>query len=140
MAIHDELFPTLDTYLIDCGERYDIKVPGKKIPNWINHQSIESTISFWVGLEFLSFAVCVAFHLVLLKDSYANNDKYGSIHDDLIDWVCDIHIFIDSCKRHHMVTRLFIFIFYDLKYDHLWFYSEPHSQLQRNFGDLMQGG
>ena len=136
MAIQDELFPTLDTHLIDCGEIYDIKVPGKENPNWINHQSIESSISFWVGPEFLSIAVCVAFHLVPLKDSYANNDKYGSIHDDIIDWVCDIHIFTDSHRRHCMVSGHF----YDLKCDHLWFYGEPHSRLQRNFGDLIQGG
>ncbi|KAK7813313.1 hypothetical protein CFP56_005486 [Quercus suber] len=57
-------------------------LPGKKILNWINHQSIESSISFWVGLEFPTIIVCVAFHLTPLKDSYANNDKYGSIRDD----------------------------------------------------------
>ena len=28
---------------------------------------------------------------------------------------------------------------YELKCDHLWFHSEPHSQLQREYGDLMQG-
>ena len=28
---------------------------------------------------------------------------------------------------------------YDLKCDHLLFYGEPHSELQREFGYLMQG-
>ena len=28
---------------------------------------------------------------------------------------------------------------YDLKCDHLWFYGVPHCQLQREFGDLIQG-
>ena len=28
---------------------------------------------------------------------------------------------------------------YDLKCDHLWFYGVPHSRLQRDFRDLMQG-
>ena len=72
-AIQHGSFPTLDAYLIDLGERYSIIVPGKKISNWINHQSIESSISFWVGPEFPAIAVCVAFHLIPLKDSYANN-------------------------------------------------------------------
>ncbi|XP_050274383.1 disease resistance protein RPS6-like isoform X2 [Quercus robur] len=134
-AINAESFPTLDTYLVVHGERYDITVPGKKIPNWINHQSIESSISFWVGPEFPSIAVCVAIHLIPLKDSYANNDKYGSIRDDIIYCYFDIHISTDSRKRRHMVGwRL-----YELKCDHLWFLGEPHSQLQRRFGDLMQG-
>nr|XP_023885429.1 disease resistance-like protein DSC1 [Quercus suber] len=134
-AIEDEYFPTLDAYLGDSGEGYDIRVPGKKIPNWINHQSIESSISFWVGPEFPSIAVCVAIHLIPLKDSYANNDKNGSIRDDVINCVCDIHISIDSRKR-----RLKLSVgFHALKCDHLWFDGEPHSELQRVFGDLMQG-
>ncbi|XP_065637372.1 disease resistance protein TAO1-like [Quercus suber] len=134
-AILGESFPTLDAYLVDFGERYDIKVPGKKIPKRINHQSIESSISFWVGPEFPSIAFCVAIHLIPLKDSYANNDKYGSIRDDIIDCVCDIHIFTDSRKRRHMARAHL----YGLKCDHLWFYGEPHSRLQRRFGDLTQG-
>ncbi|KAL0005851.1 hypothetical protein SO802_013412 [Lithocarpus litseifolius] len=135
ITIEDEYFPTLDTYLVDFRERYDIEVPGKKIPNWINHQSIESSISFWVGPEFPSIALCVAIHLIPLKDSYANNDKYGSIRDDIIDFVCEIHIFTNSHKQGHMVRTQC----YEMKCDHLWFHGEPHSQLQRDFGDLMQG-
>ena len=52
-------------------ENYDIIVPRKKIPKWLNHQSIESSILFRVGLEFPTLAFCVAFHLVRLTDSYA---------------------------------------------------------------------
>ena len=70
-----------------------------------------------------------------MKDSYANNDKYGSIRDDKIDWVCDIHIFTNSHKRHR-IGRTHL---YDLRCDHLWFYGVPHSRLQREFKDLMQG-
>ena len=134
-AIQGESFATLDVPLVDFGERYDIQVPGNKIPNWINHQSTESSISFWVGPEFPSIAVWVTFHLVPLKDNYANNDKYSSIRDDIIDFVCDIFIFTNSRKQSHTIrTQL-----YEMKCDHLWFYGEPHSQLQRYFGDLMQG-
>ena len=134
-AIEDEFFPILDAYLVDYGERYDIQVPGNKILNWISHQSIESSISSWVGLEFPSIVVCVTIHLILLKDSYDNNDKHSSLHDDIIDCLCDIHISTDSRKQRCIVkTHL-----YGLKCDHLWFYGVPHSWLQRNLGDLMQG-
>ena len=134
-AIYDESFLTLDAHLFDFWERYDIKVPGKKIPNWINHQSIGSSISFWVGVEFPTIAIFVALHLIPLKDSYANYDKYGSLCDDKINCVCDIDISTNGHKRRHTNgVRL-----YDLKCDHLWFYGEPHSELQREFRYLMQG-
>ena len=134
-AIQDEHHPTLDFYLYDYEERYEIVVPGKKIPNWINHQSNESSISFWVGPEFPSIAVYAVFHLIPLKDSYANNDKYGSIRDDLIDCVYDIFISIDSREQ-----RLFDSgSIRALKCDHLLFYGETHNRLQGKFGDLMQG-
>nr|XP_023908427.1 TMV resistance protein N-like [Quercus suber] len=134
-TIEDEFFPTLDAYLVDFGERYDIRVPGKKIPNWINHQSTESSISFWVGPEFPSIAVCVSLHLIPLKDSYTNNDKYGSICDDITDCLCDIHIFTNSRKQCLMVRASFS----ELKCDHLWFFGVPHSRLQREFKDLIEG-
>ena len=50
--IEEELRPTLDAYLIDFGERYNFIVLEEKIPKWFNHQSIESSISFWVGPKF----------------------------------------------------------------------------------------
>ena len=100
--IEEELCPTLDAYLIDFGERYNIVVPEKKIPKWFNHQSIESSISFWVGPEFPTFAICIVFHLVLLKDSCANNDKCGSRHDDIINWVCFVNICINGHKQPFM--------------------------------------
>ena len=134
-AIQDEDYPTLDAYLVDHGERYDIIVPGKKIPNWINHQSIGNSISFWVGPEFPSIAVCVALHLIPLNDNYANNDKYGFIRDDLIDCVFIIHISTDGRKRHKLVAKRFS----GLKCHHILFYGEPHSELQRKFGYLIQG-
>ena len=135
-VIKGESFPNLDAHLmVDFGERYDIRVPGKKIPKWFNHKSTKSSILFRVGPEFPTFALCVVFHLVPLKDSYANNDKYGSVRDDIISWVCDLRIFINGHKQ-PLIEWAF---FQHLKCDHLWFYSEPHGQLQRKFGDLMQG-
>ncbi|KAL4634400.1 hypothetical protein ACB092_04G196800 [Castanea dentata] len=133
--IEEELRPTLDAYLIDFGERYNIIVPEKKIPKWFNHQSTESSISFWVGPEFPTFAFCIAFRLVPLKDIYANNDKCGSLCDDIISWICVVNILTNGHKRPFMRQP----IFQCLKCDHLWFYGVPHSQLQQKFGDLMQG-
>ena len=134
-AIEYESFPTLDVCLCDLGERYEIQVPGKKIPNWINNQSIGSSISFWVGAKFPTIAIFVALHLIPLKDSYDNNDKYGSLCDDKINCVYDIDISTNGHKRQHTNgVRL-----YDLKCDHLWFYGEPPSEIQREFGYLMQG-
>ena len=43
---------------------------------------------------------------------------------------------MNSRKQHRHMAR---FRSYDLKCDHLWFYGEPQSQLQRSFVDLMQG-
>ncbi|XP_030938683.1 disease resistance-like protein DSC1 [Quercus lobata] len=133
--IEEELRSNLDVYLIDFGERYNIIVPEKKIPKWFNHQSIESSISFWVGPKFPTFAFCIAFHLVPLKDSYANNDKCGSLRDDIISWVCVVNISING----HMQPFMRQPIFQGLKCDHLWFYGVPQSQLQQKFGDLLQG-
>ena len=133
--IEEELRPTLDAYLIDFGERYNIIVPEKKIPKWFNHQSIESSISFWVGPKFPTFAFCIAFRLVPLKDNYANNDTCGSLCDDINSWICVVNIFTNGHKRPLMRQP----IFQCLKCDHLWFYGVPHSQLQQKFGDLMQG-
>ena len=97
--INAESIPTLDEFLmIDFIEIYDITLEGKKIPKWFYHYSIQSSILFWVGPEFPTFGLCVAFHLVLLKDSYANNDRYGSVYDDVINWVCELEIFINGHK------------------------------------------
>ena len=131
-----ESFPNLGAYLAsDLAEVYDIKVPGKKIPKWFNHQSTESTILFWVGPEFPIVALCVVFHLVPLKDSYIDNDSYGFVRDDIISWVCDLRIVINGHKRPFIESAFFRF----LKCDHMWFLGTPHSQLLRKFGDLMQG-
>ena len=105
--IEKELRSNLDVYLIDFGERYNIIVPEKKIPKWFNHQSIESSISFWIGPEFSTFAFYVAFHLVPLKESYANNVKCSSLRDDIISWVCVVNIFTNGHKRPFMRHPIF---------------------------------
>ena len=122
-------------YTRDCGESYNITVTGKKIPKWFNHQSIENSISFWIGPEFPTIAVCFAFHLVPLKDSDANNDKYNSVRDDVIRWQCHVNIFTNGHTQPFTLKGNF----YILKCDHLWFRSVFHSQLQQYFRNIMEG-
>ena len=131
--IEIELRPTPDGYLLDFGEIYSILVPERNIPEWFNHQSIESSISFWIGPKFSTFAFCIAFHLVPLKDSYAN--KCGSLRDGTISWLCAVNISINGQAQSFMWQPIFQY----LKCDHLWFYAVPPSQLQQKFGDLLQG-
>ena len=119
----------------DYGESYNIIVTGKKIPKWFNHQSIESSISFWIGPKFPTIAVCFAFHLVPLEDSYDNNDKCGFVCDDEIRWQCHVNIFTNG----HMRPFTLLWNFCHMKCDHLWFYGDSRSQLQRYFGNMMQG-
>ena len=118
-------------YTRDCGESYEIIVTGKKIPKWFNHQSIENSISFWIGPEFPTIAVCLAFHLVPLKDSYANNDKYG----DKISLNCHVNIFTNGHTQPYTLENNYKY----MKCDHLWFYGCSHGKLQQYFGNMMQG-
>ena len=112
-----------------------IVVPGKKIPKWFNHQSIASSISFWVGPEFPGIALCVAFDLVRLKESYAYDILDSFLHEDKVSFVCVVNIFTNGHKRPFRQMMLF----QNLSYDHLWFYGVPHSLLQQELGDLIQG-
>ena len=40
---------------------YEITIPGNEIPIWFNHQCMGNYISFWIGPEIPTFALCVAF-------------------------------------------------------------------------------
>ncbi|XP_030958559.1 TMV resistance protein N-like [Quercus lobata] len=96
-----------------------IILPGNKIPKWFNHQSIESSISLWVGPEFPAFALCVAFCLV-------DEDEY--------DFACVVDIFINGHKR-TLVKKFFD----KMHCDHRWFYGASHRLLQQEVGNLIQG-
>ena len=137
-SLHYKPPHTLHEFLTDCtrdfGESYDIIVTGKKIPKLFNHLSIESSISFWIGPEFPTIAVCLAFHLVPLKDNDANNDKYDSVRDDEISWNCHVNIFTNG-NTQLLKSRNFS----RMKCDHLWFFGVSHSQLQQYFRNIMQG-
>jgi hypothetical protein len=57
--------------------RLSFKVPGNDIPNWFNHQSVGSSISFWVGPGFPKFALCLGFGM---EDNFFNCYVYLSIN------------------------------------------------------------
>ena len=132
---------SLHEFLMDCLENngdsysYNIIVTGKKIPKWFNHQSIESSISFWIGPEFPTIAVCLAFHLVPLKYGDANNDKYNSVRDDDITWQCHVNIFTNGHTQPYTLRMNFEY----MKCDHLFFHGYSHSKIQRFFRKMMQG-
>ena len=94
-------------------------IPGNKIPKWFNHESVESSISLWVGSELPTFALCVAFCL-------ADEDEY--------DFVCVVDIFTNGHKR-TLVKKFF----FEMHCDHQWFYGASHRLLQEEVGNLIQG-
>ncbi|KAL0006208.1 hypothetical protein SO802_013769 [Lithocarpus litseifolius] len=98
---------------------YHVVVPRNQIPEWFNHQSFESSISLWVGPEFPTFALCLAF-------SRAGKDKYG--------YVCVVDIFTNGHKQ----TLLKKFLCRK-RCDNLWFYGASHNLLQQDFRNLIQG-
>ncbi|KAK7837199.1 putative disease resistance protein rpp1, partial [Quercus suber] len=57
---HQVLSPSFSSYEDDDCE---IIVPGIEIPSWFNfnHQSVENSISFWVGWEIPKITLCIAF-------------------------------------------------------------------------------
>ena len=94
------------------------KVPGNEIPNWFNHQSVGSSISFWVGPGFTEFALCLVFG--------TNN---GDDHYD-----CYVDISINGRKQEFTEDW-----FYRVRYDHLWFCWGKDSISGWHFRDLNLG-
>ena len=90
----------------------EFRVPGNEIPNWFNHQSVGSSISFWVGPGFPKFALCLVVGTV--------DERFG----------CHVGISINGRKRNFTFTQ-----FSKLRYDHLWFYLSQDSFKDLNLGD-----
>ena len=96
-----------------CG--YEIVAPGNMIPVLFEHRS-GGSISFWIGSEFHTLALCFAFDL-----PRGNNYSY----------ICDVHISINGFNR-----ELKAQLFEEMYIGHLWFYYIPQSSLQQLFIDL----
>ncbi|XP_030958565.1 disease resistance-like protein DSC1 [Quercus lobata] len=103
----------------DTGHDCHIRVPGNEIPKWFNHQSARSSISLWVGPEFPTFALCVAF---CLEDENA----YA--------YVCVVDVFTNGHKQ-TLIEELFD----NFCNDNRWFYGASHRLMQHIFGNFIQG-
>nr|XP_023922363.1 TMV resistance protein N-like [Quercus suber] len=112
-------YKLLNYYEDDTGCECNIRVPGNEIPRWFNHQSVESSISLWVGTEFPTVALCLVFCL-------ADVDEHS--------FVCAVDIFTNGHKR-TLVEKFFD----NLSCDHRWFYGVSHRLLQQEFGNLIEG-
>nr|XP_023874680.1 TMV resistance protein N-like [Quercus suber] len=53
--------PQLSRRISQGDDEHEIILPGHDIPNWFNHQSVGKSISFWIGPEFPTFGLCLAF-------------------------------------------------------------------------------
>ncbi|KAK7858805.1 putative wrky transcription factor 19 [Quercus suber] len=105
-----------------CSE-YRILVPGdeNEIPNWFNHQRVGNLISFSIGPEFPTIALCLAFQ----KEDYST----------LSSFLIHVNISINGSKRTFEITPTSS----NTKNGHLYFSCRPQSSLQKLFQDLNLG-
>ena len=99
--------------------KFVVTVDENEIPNWFNHQRDGNVISFSIGPEFPTIALCVALEI---PDSTC---------------YCNYHVIISINGS----VRTFenILIEEDMRTEHLFFSCRPQSSLQDLFGDLNLG-
>ena len=96
--------------------KFVVTVDENEIPNWFNHQRDGNLISFTIGPEFPTIALCIAFGI---------QDYYISF---------DYHVFVSingserTFERKYATTSIFI--------GHLSFCCRPQSSSQELFRDL----
>ncbi|XP_030958300.1 disease resistance protein RPP5-like [Quercus lobata] len=110
--------PQLSRRISQRDDEYEIILPGHDIPNWFNHQSVGKSISFWIGPEFPTFGLCLAF----------------GMEDDYSDYCYRVDISINGSRRTFKRGILF-----KNSFDHLWFFCRPQSSLQKQFQDIKLG-
>ena len=82
------------------------KVPGNDIPNWFNHKSVKSSISFWVGSGFPKFALCLGF----------------GMEDNFLFFLIVMSTFPSMVENKRSNIHIF-----QTSFDHLWFYWSQDS-------------
>ena len=97
---------------------YEITIPGNEIPIWFNHQCMGNYVSFWIGPEIPTFALCVAFGM---------EDASG-------DFYYQVDMSINGSQR--MFERT---IYMGQVSDCLRFSCRPQRFLQEQFQDLNLG-
>ena len=65
LGVTSDVLKDLHSSDSDSDSAYQILVPGdeNEIPNWFNHQRVGNLISFSIGPEFPTIALCIAFHI-----------------------------------------------------------------------------
>ena len=89
-------------------------VPGTEIPKWFNHQSVENSISFWVGRKFPKLAVYIALGL---------DEEHSS------DYGCDVYVSVNGFKKRRYRNNLGVYSHY------LLLFSRPQHFLQKHLND-----
>lgn len=138
---HMLMFPHSSTI---CGRQsceYSFEVTGDEndIPNWFNHQRNGNLISFLIGPEFPTIALCTAFGI---QDSYCEicHCTASGIQDsfcELFHGFCrdfDYHVIISINGIERTFERKTIDK--DKRSGHLSFSCRPQSSLQELFWDL----
>ncbi|XP_065634980.1 disease resistance protein RUN1-like isoform X2 [Quercus suber] len=115
---HMLMFPHSSTMYgthLYCFRECSFEVAGRKndIPNWFNHQRDGNLISFSIGPEFPTIALCIAFGM---QDFLCN---------------CDYYVFISINGRERMFE-----VRKNTRRWHLCFICRPQSTLQGLFRDL----
>ena len=129
-------------FWLDSLCEYDFQVTGDEndIPNWFNHQTDGNLLSFTIGPEFPTIAVCTAFGI---QDSYCELCHYGNYpalekqdcerrHGFYRNFDYHVIIFINGTERRFERKN----ICKDKRSGHLTFSCRPQSSLQELFRDL----
>nr|XP_023880265.1 probable WRKY transcription factor 19 [Quercus suber] len=118
---HMLMFPHSSTKFLEsetdlCEYRFEVTGDKNDIPNWFNHQLDGDLISFSIGPEFPTIALCVAFEL----------------QDSCYDFDCYVFVSINGSER--MFERTSVYV--ERSFGHLFFSCRPQSSLQEQFRDL----
>ncbi|XP_030958329.1 disease resistance protein RPP5-like [Quercus lobata] len=96
--------PQLSRRISQGDDEYEIILPGHDIPNWFNHQSVEKSISFWIGPEFPTFGLCLAFGM---EDDYSDYCYRVDISINETNPYLKVQqrAYINREDRNHLVTQ-----------------------------------
>ena len=111
-----------------CEYSFEVTGDENDIPNWFNHQRDGNLISFSIGPEFPTIALCIAFGI---QDS-----DWDFYYDFLCFFYCDLsyYVFVSINGSERMFETKIIKI--GRSFGHLCFCCRPQSSLQELFRDL----
>ena len=125
LGVTSDVLKDLHSSDSDSDSAYQILVPGdeNEIPNWFNHQRVGNLISFSIGPEFPTIALCIAFHI---EGDFPDMDCFYYFH-------INVDISINGRKRSFRILN----IPSDTRYGNLCFLRRRLSQ--KLFQDLNLG-